>query len=413
MLHLERVFDIVACMKFALDSIHQGTTALLAADLALVAVDDLGPHILTIQSEIDRLRIVQSKLMLEADRHRIWFASGHRNIAAWLAANGKTTVAAAAKQKLLGEALGTSAALADAVDAGEISPDTAAALLPALASDHSGDVRELVDACKGATPAEARDAGNMFQALNPPADLTDAEREHAKRQKRSLRFSDNGDGMTRVDGLLPTPDAEIVQNALNAIVGVPAAGDDRTRDQKHADALVLLCDAYAKGEVRGGRERPTVVVTIDIDVLEGRRPGVGRTSTGAIVPAEIVRQMCTNANVQRLLISDSVPLDLGRSKRLASNDQFTALLARDGGCRFAGCTMPADWCEVDHILEWTEQNGPTDLRWLVLWCVYHHHFRHRPDVRLHGDADHLSITLPDGRTMPLPVRGPTAQSKAA
>ncbi|MCU1394990.1 MAG: hypothetical protein JWM34_3418, partial [Ilumatobacteraceae bacterium] len=156
-----------------------------------------------------------------------------------------------------------------------------------------------------------------------------------------------------------------------------------------------------------------VVVVIDIDVLEGRTPGAGRSSDGTIIPAEIVRRMTTNANLVRLLTTDSMPLDLGRSKRFATDAQFTALLARDGGCRMTDCPMPPEWCEVDHIHEWDAQNGPTDLHLLVLWCCYHHHFRHRPDVTLHGDANNLSITLPDGRTVPLPARGPTTQKRAA
>ncbi|MEO7397148.1 MAG: DUF222 domain-containing protein, partial [Ilumatobacteraceae bacterium] len=269
-----------------------------------------------------------------------------------------------------------------------------------------------IDACKGATPAEARDAGTRFQEINKPASQTDRDREHAKRQRRFLRFGDNGDGMTRIDGLVPVMDGRIIQDALRGIAGKPVDGDDRTSEQRMADSLVALCDAYAKGEVTGGRERPTVVVNIDIDILEGRSPGVGYTSTGDVIPAEIVRRMCTNANIIRLLTSESVPLDLGRSKRLASDHQFRALIARDGGCRMPGCRMPAEWCEVDHILEWDQQNGPTDLDWLVLWCIYHHHFRHRPDVRLHGDANHLSITMPDGRIVPLPARGPTSRAAA-
>ncbi len=410
---MERLFDSVAGMRAALDLLAQGTTALMAADTAQVPVDDLGPHVLSLQAELDRIRIVQSRLLLEADRHRNWKQSGHRSIEDWLAANGKTTKAAASNQNRLGEALNTSKDLADAVDAGEITPDTAAALLPALGSEHSGNEADLIDVCKGATPADARDAGNLFQNLYPPEGQTDAEREHAKRQKRGIRFADLGDGLTRVDGQLTTADAMTVQNALRHIVGKPGEGDDRTAEQRTADALVMLADAYAKGEVRGGRQAPTVVVTIDIDVLERRCPGAGRSSTGEIIPAEIVRQMCTNANLVRLLTSESVPLDLGRSKRLASDDQFAALLARDGGCRFEGCRMPADWCQVDHVQEWEAQTGPTDLHLLVLWCVYHHSFRHRPDVHLHGDADNLSITLPDGRTMPLPARGPTSHTKAA
>ena len=85
-------------MKSALDTIHEGTTALASAD------------------------VVQSRLLAEADRHQIWKVSGHRSIEEWLAANGKTTLGAAGRQKL-GAALGKSKELADAVDNGEISPD--------------------------------------------------------------------------------------------------------------------------------------------------------------------------------------------------------------------------------------------------------------------------------------------------
>ena len=103
-------------MQFALNTIHQGTTDLLLADVALVQPDDLGPYILTMQAESDRIRIAQSRLLAEADRHRIWRVSGHRCIEDWLAANGKTTLGAAGQQKKLGAALGKSKELADAVE---------------------------------------------------------------------------------------------------------------------------------------------------------------------------------------------------------------------------------------------------------------------------------------------------------
>jgi hypothetical protein len=48
---------------------------------------------------------------------------------------------------------------------------------------------------------------------------------------------------------------------------------------------------------------------------------------------------------------------------------------------------------------------------MVLWCIYHHHYRHRPDVTIHGDANTLTLQLPDGRTVPMPPRGPNHQHK--
>jgi len=37
-----------------------------------------------------------------------------------------------------------------------------------------------------------------------------------------------------------------------------------------------------------------------------------------------------------------------------------ALIARDAGCSFPGCTHPASWCERHHILDWI-LGGLTDL----------------------------------------------------
>ena len=48
----------------------------------------------------------------------------------------------------------------------------------------------------------------------------------------------------------------------------------------------------------------------------------------------------------------------------------------------------------------------------VLWCVFHHGFRHRKDVTLIGDANDLSMRLPDGTIIPLPPRGPTHRHKS-
>jgi hypothetical protein len=69
------------------------------------------------------------------------------------------------------------------------------------------------------------------------------------------------------------------------------------------------------------------------------------------------------------------------------------------------CTIPANWCEIDHLQEWDAQNGQTDIDNLVLWCRHHHHYRHRPDVTLHGDANNLTITLATGQTINAPPRG--------
>ena len=399
-------------MDAAFATIDRGIADLAGVDLALLTAEEIGRGILAMQSHVDRTRVIQARWMAEGDRRGLFTASGHRDGPSWLAAKGKTTKGAAEKQARLGKTLHDHPAVADAVDKGDLSPDAVDALTPTLDGDHSGDVAELVEHCKGATPAQARTAGSAFREAHPPLGQSPKEREHELRQKRSLRFMPNGDGTTRVEGTLTDLDARTVQEALRAIIGKPTVGDDRTFEQKLADALVQLCAAYNSGQVQGGRSNlPTILIVIDVNDLNGTTNGPGYTSRGDVIPAEAVRQMTSNANLQRVILDDSVPLDLGRLSRLATPDQWRALVARDGGCRFDGCQIPAEWCQVDHIHEWDAQTGPTNIDLLVLWCVFHHHLRHQPGVELIGDGNNLSIKFPDGRVVPLPARGPTHASK--
>jgi len=408
MLSAEHTSDIVPQFGPALQLLTQGLEALRAVDTTLLTSTQLGHGLLTLQKVIDGLNTEHAKLMTEADKAGTHAGSGHKNMASWLAANGKTSYVKAQQQQKLGDAMNASPELHDAVTRGDLSPDAAGQLLPTLGSDHSGKIGDLIDACKGATPAEARAAGEKFQEINKPAGESDNEREAKKRAKRFLRFDDQGNGLTAASGMFTTPDARTIQDALAAIIHLWNDPDDpRTYQQKQADALLELAHAYSAGQVLGGRNAPTVFVTIDIEVLEGRKPGVAFNDKGDIVPAEVVRQMCTNANIARLLTWGNVPIDMGREARLATNPQWKALIVRDGPyCRVPGCCMPAKWCEVDHIQEWAAQQGLTDLKWLILLCVYHHHLRHDPGVQLHGDASNLSITLPNGVTVPMPSKRP-------
>ena len=52
--------------------------------------------------------------------------------------------------------------------------------------------------------------------------------------------------------------------------------------------------------------------------------------------------------------------------------QTLALIARDAGCSFPGCSHPPEWCERHHLQDWVD-GGPTDLANLTLLCRYHHH----------------------------------------
>ena len=65
------------------------------------------------------------------------------------------------------------------------------------------------------------------------------------------------------------------------------------------------------------------------------------------------------------------PLAVGRSTRLATKAQRTALAIRDGGCVIPGCERPPAECQTHHVTDWSA-GGATDSENLAMLCWSHH-----------------------------------------
>ncbi len=375
---------------------------LAAAGLALFdpcALDDdlLRTATLRLQQHIDRVTIAQAQLLSEIERRKAFLGTGARGAADWLAGKSKSSYGAAKKKSRLGKALDANPDLKDAVDKGDVSPDSAEAISDAVTNRPKNatddDVQQLIDAVKGADPKEAKDAADLWsQLLNQE---TEEEAEERRYQARSVRSSQATDGMVTTTIKLPTLESRMVMNAISHVAGKPTESDPRTTEQRLADGLVGLADAYAKGQVKGGREKPTIIITIPVDGFTGDSNEPGYTAHGDRIPAHVVRRMAENANLQRVLMAGSHVLDLGREVRFATEAQYRALLAGGGMCDFGDCRIPGAWCDVDHFIDW-ENLGPTDLENLKLFCRHHHIEKHRPGVRVEGTGDDARIILADG-----------------
>ncbi|MGH3816108.1 MAG: DUF222 domain-containing protein [Pseudonocardiaceae bacterium] len=231
--------------------------------------------------------------------------------------------------------------------------------------------------------------------------------------RRWLRFTDR-DGGVELSGWLDREAAEIVRSALSPLAaprpatsadalvntpttgtgtgtpadagtGTPAAagtgagGEPDLRDaaQRDADALVELAQrALGSGALPSeGGERPQVVVTVPLVVLQGRI-GTASLAFGGPINADAARRIACDARlIPAVLGARGEPLDVGRASYTVPVAIRRAVILRDGGCAFPGCSVPARWCECHHVRHWAD-GGPTSLDNCVLLCGRHHHLLH-------------------------------------
>jgi hypothetical protein len=123
----------------------------------------------------------------------------------------------------------------------------------------------------------------------------------------------------------------------------------------------------------------TVVVTIGLDhLLTGL--GVATLDSGERISAGEARRLACRAGIIPMVLDgDSVPLDLGRERRLFSKAQRIALAHRYDGCAAANCDRPPAWTEAHHLDPW-HQGGRTDLRRGLPLCPPHHHMADHPEA---------------------------------
>lgn len=385
------------------DGVDAAVDAIAVADWSRLERRELATHVVTLQRALDRLTLVHARAVAEADRAVVWQGSGARNMADWLTATTATSYGDAVRRIRLADTLTLCPAIDEAVACGAMSVATADVLAPVIAAPPAGaDTAALVELVGAAGP---RDARRTIDEWIRQHDTTDPDALTARRHdRRAVRFGHPVDGLVTTTVVMPVLATAQVRQAISAAAGRPAPDDARTTEQRLADGLLAICGAFSRGELTGGRERPTLLVTIDADALAGVSDVPGVTAWGERVAANELRHLADSAIIQRVVRSGSVVLDLGTTSRLASDHQYRALVARDGGCRWPGCDIPAAWCEIDHLVPFSE-GGPTDLANLVMWCSHHHHVKHRPGTTVHGDAHALRLVLADGTNVDCPVPG--------
>jgi hypothetical protein len=125
-------------------------------------------------------------------------------------------------------------------------------------------------------------------------------------------------------------------------------------------------------------------------------------------PHDVLRATLAG-HVRRVIVdARNVPIDMGRKQRLFTGPARDAAKLLVRRCDHAGCDLPEEFCDVDHIAEWHD-GGPTDQDNAGAGCNHHNNLKHRRRTSTRRDIHGQRYTVrPDGSIiLPVGARPPT------
>ena len=231
-----------------------------------------------------------------------------------------------------------------------------------------------------------------------------------QRQNTYLRTWIDGEGMTNLRGRFdPVSGAAITSVLEQRVDQIFHSGDSgapvsvapgiEPNDHRRAHAMVERLTRRTIGDDESLGPRAEVVVHVDLDTLTQRSHsrlsphGTCRTNLGIELPVETVRRLACEADIIPVVLDGrSVPIDVGRSKRLATANQRRALEAVHPTCAIPDCDVPFHRCQIHHIEYW-ENGGRTDLDNQVPLCTRHHHAAHEGGWKLSLDPGTRTVSF--------------------
>ena len=335
-------------------------------------------------------------LIAEFDRRECHLAWGFHSTTAWLAWTCGLTPRAAREHVRVARDLARLPLIRESFGRGELSYSKVRALTRAAEPETDAELLELA---RQATAAQLERTVRAFRSAlaaaegKPPPDTFFA-------------WDWEDDGTLSVRGRLDADQGALLIEAMHhghAIVR--GRGEGRFADgsqpppQRHTDALAALAEAsLTSAGCSGGGDRYQVVIHVDAN---GRR----QLADGSVLAPEAARRLLCDAAVVALAESQDEPLSVGRRTRTVPAALRRALRARDGGCRFPGCSHER-FLDAHHITHWAD-GGETALGNLVHLCRRHHRLIHEGGYSVARGADgELEFRHPCGsllRATPAPL----------
>lgn len=326
------------------------------------------------------------------DKGAAWADDGAANPAIWLAVRTRMPKAATKRMVKLGRSLAELPECARAWAAGEIC-DAHIAAVTRVRNERTEKALERDE------PLLVEQAGSLrfdgferalkyWEQLNDPDGVeVDAAARRARREAY-LVSSFNGTWfgkltLDEISGAIVANELERIGDELFETDWAAARerlGRDplttelgRTAVQRRADAFVEMAarSALVDGAVR--RARPLFTVLIDFDTAMGRLCEIAQ---GTIVTPGSLVPYLLEAEVERAVMTPESRVEVSEKARFFTGATRRAIMLRDRECAHPYCDIPAERCEGDHVVPFSE-GGPTTQENGRALCPFHNRLRNR------------------------------------
>ncbi|HEY0829866.1 MAG TPA: DUF222 domain-containing protein [Candidatus Dormibacteraeota bacterium] len=327
-----------------------------------------------------------------------WDEDGSVSAIDWLRFHCHMNAGAAANSIAVGELLERIPESHQAVVDGEIGfAHLATMARTAEALGDRFDEKVLVEKAKESSP------GKFFYICHHARHAADPKAYAAEQaeqvEQRRLKLSKWMDGSVLISGQLDPIGGAAVLTVLEPLARKSGPDDERCLERRNADALVELAS--------GGGSQAQIQVTSSLETLLALAgaPAAEMEHCLPVSSKTIERLGCDSSIARVLLNSESLVIDVGRSKRVVSEPGRRALTARDGHCTWRECDRPASRSAAHHLVHWLH-GGTSDLDNLILLCHRHHWMVHEGGWQIVRGENGKIVTIPPTVNFGPSLRGP-------
>jgi hypothetical protein len=127
------------------------------------------------------------------------------------------------------------------------------------------------------------------------------------------------------------------------------------------------------------------------------------TSTGVAVSDHDALRAMIHGQVRRAVVDTAgVTIDLGPRRRLFTGSARQAAQLVALTCSHPGCDIPAEFCDVDHLVRHTD-SGPTNQRNAAPVCGSHNRYKERAGLRSRRASNGRTYLIRPDNTVIAPV----------